>query len=279
MATGASPASNFFVPEVVGPLLASEFVGKVKLLANGGVMVDTSLVGNPGDTVNFPKFATLTDAAAVADGSSLTAEQLTSSAAAAEIIRAGKAVELTDKAILTAVGDPMGETIRQLATVIARKVDTDLKTAAEDAGALTHDGSAAAISADAIADALGKFGDAEVDEFAGIFIHSHQKTALFKDDDFRSADKAGQSVLATGAIGDVFGVPVFVSDRMTVNDLTTDTYQALVVKKNALALAYKTLPEIETDRDILKGSTVAAVWLHYAVKRINDSGICVLTTI
>jgi hypothetical protein len=49
------------------------------------------------------------------------------------------------------------------------------------------------------------------------------------------------------------------------------------MKRGALGLLYKRRPLVESDRDILARSTVVTTTLHYAVKRLNDKGVCVGT--
>jgi len=134
--------------------------------------------------------------------------------------------------------------------------------------------------ADAVADMLGEFGDnSDPTDFAGLIIHSKQKTDLFKDDDFTRQDSYGPgNVLARGQIGDIFGIPVIVSDRVTVTAGAPDTYGAILVKRGALGLLYKRRPVVESDRDILRRTTVLTTNVHYAVKRLNDQGVGVLTT-
>lgn len=272
--------ANMIVPDVWGPMVQGEFLGRLVLNQEAGfTLTDNTLEGNPGDTVHFPKFGALSDAADLTEAVAMTTEALTTTDDTASIKEVGKAVEISDTALLTAYGDPLAETRRQLGVVVARKVDTDLKAVAEAAGALTAS-AAAVISWSAIVDGIATFGDEwDPADMAGLVVHSKQQADLFKDDQFISRDKlGGGAVIPRGVIGQIGGMNVFVSDRVTVTTGTPDTYKALLVKRNALGLLYKRRPIVETDRDILKRTQVVTTNVHYAVKRLNDKGVCVLTT-
>lgn len=78
-----------------------------------------------GDTVTVPAFNYIGDADDVAEGASVTASQLTASSTTFGIKKAMKAVSLTDEAVLSGYGNPVGEATTQLAKAIASKVDSD----------------------------------------------------------------------------------------------------------------------------------------------------------
>jgi N4-gp56 family major capsid protein len=265
------------IPAVWADMVAAEFTGRMVL--GNLATTDNTLVGKPGDTVHFPKFATLTDAADLTEGTAMTTEALTTTDSTATIKEVGKAVEISDTALVTAYGDPLAEIRRQLGVVVARKIDTDLKTAAETAATYTA-GTAANISWAQIVGGIAKFGDAwDPADMAGIVIHSKQHADLLTDTSFITRDKLGDAAtIATGVVGRVGGVDVYVSDRTTVVVGTPNTYKALLIKRGALGLLYKRQPIVETDRDILKRTEVVTTNVHYAVKRLNDLGVCVLTT-
>jgi N4-gp56 family major capsid protein len=276
------------VPDVWGPMVQAEFLGKLVLnQAAGFTLTDNTLVGKPGDTVHFPKFGALTDAEDLTEATAMVPEAMSTSDDTATIKEVGKAVEISDTAKLTAYGDPLAEIRRQLGVVVARKVDTDLKAVAEAAGALTHDAYANGnLSWASIAAAIAKFGDQwDPSDMAGMVIHSKQQADLFVDANFISRDKLGeQAVIPRGVIGQIAGMNVFVSDRVTKFDYDAATagdqfaYKSLLVKRNALGLLYKRRPIVENDRDILKRTDVVTTNVHYAVKRLNDKGVLVLTT-
>ncbi|WP_344144347.1 N4-gp56 family major capsid protein, partial [Polymorphospora rubra] len=195
---------KLFVPEVWEDMAQAEFLGRV-IVANAA-MSDDTLVGNPGDTVDFPKWDALSELADLTEGVAMVPEALTQSTSKATIKEAGKAVEITDKAMLTGLGDPQQEAIRQFGILAARKVDTDLIAAATatvtdgitrpngdvvgNSAPLTHTLSTGqtALTWDHIVDATAKFGDDfELDDVYGMFIRSDAKAAIMKNDDFIQA--------------------------------------------------------------------------------------------
>ncbi|MEU4777472.1 N4-gp56 family major capsid protein [Micromonospora sp. NPDC023633] len=288
MALTDSP--KLYAPEVWEDMAQAEFTGRV-VVANAALSNDT-LVGEPGDTIDFPAWDALSDLDDLAEGVPMTPEAMTQSATKATIKEAGKAVEITDKAMLTGLGNPQDEAIRQFGVLAARKVDADLIAAATatvangrtrpdgtvvgNSAPLTHTLAAGqtAITWDHLVDATAKFGDDfELDEVYGLFIRSDAKAAILKDDQFIQAaqTQSGNDIVRRGFIGQVGGMNVFVTDRLPART-------SLIVKRNSLGVLWKRRPIVEQDRDILKRTNVVTTNLHYAVKRIKDKGVLVLTT-
>jgi N4-gp56 family major capsid protein len=274
-------ASDMVVPEVWGDMVQAEFTGR--LVLGNLALTDSSLQGVPGDTVHFPKFKALSDADEVDETKDLVPEKLDTSDDTGTIKEVGKAVEITDKALLNGLGDPLGEARRQLGIVVARKIDTDLIAAASASSTAVDHGGDGKLSWDYFVDAVEQFGDSwDPSDIAGVVVHSKQRAALMRDSDFISADKyPTTSPIARGEVGQIGGVSVFVSDRVktgTEGSDSTTTYKALVIKRNALGLLYKRRPVVENDRDVLARSTVVTTNVHYGTKLLDDDGVVVLTT-
>ncbi|MEV8055158.1 N4-gp56 family major capsid protein [Streptomyces antimycoticus] len=280
MPAGKTTAAQMIVPDIWADMVQAKFKGA--LILGTLALDDNTLEGKPGDTVNFPKWTALSEAEDLTEGTPMTPEQLgTDPGNSATIKEAGKAVELTDKSRLVAFGDPYAETQRQLGVLIARKIDKDLTAAAEAPGVITVDASTAALSWNVMVSGIEKFGDEwDPDNMAGLVIHSVQRAALLRDPNFISADKLGTgAVIPRGVIGQVGGVNIYVSDRVTKTGTGTDTtYNALLIRRGALGLLYKRRPIVETDRDILARTTVVTTNVHYATHRLDDEGVVVLKT-
>ena len=289
MATTLS--TNLYVPEVWAALAQSEFTGKV-VVANYALQDDT-LVGQPGDEIDFPKWMNLTEMEDLAETDVLVPEKLKQSSTKATIKEAGKAVEFTDKAKLIGLGNVQDEAIRQFGVLAARKVDADLiaaATAVHTGGRTYFDGTAATDSAPLkfetgagsgvakltyaqIMGAIGLLGDAyDPNEWAGLFVNSATWGNLMLEQQFISAAQmAGANLVVNrGTIGQIAGLPIIVTDRMASG-------KALLLKRNALGVIWKRRPLVEQDRDILARTTVVATNLHYGVKRLNDQGVIDLT--
>lgn len=279
MPAGKTTAAQMIVPDVWADMVQAKFKGA--LVVGNLALDDATLEGKPGDSVNFPKWTALSEAEDLTEGTAMTPEQLgTDPGASATIREAGKAVEITDKARLVAFGDPFAETQRQLGVIVARKIDKDLIGAAEAPGVVTVDASTAELSWSVFVKGIAKFGDEwDPDNMAGVVIHSTQRASLLNDPNFISADKLGtNAVIPRGVIGQVGGVNVLVSDRITITPGTTPTYNALMIRRGSLGLLYKRRPIVETDRDILARTTVVTTNVHYATHRLDNEGVVVLKT-
>ncbi|WND36927.1 N4-gp56 family major capsid protein [Streptomyces sp. BB1-1-1] len=279
-------AADLIVPEVWADLSQARFTGAARVLNSAAVQSDDTLAGQPGDSINFPKWGTLGELDDLTEAVAMNTQAMTQSSSSATIKEAGKAVEITDKAMLTGLGDPRDEAQRQFGILAARKVDAALiaqaqaDETAQGGGTpytVTVTGSGAGVTAKlswgaAIVPALATFGD-EFDpaEFAGLFINSAQMAEVFADDQFINASSLGTATpVTTGQVGVIAGMPVVVTDRIAAGKF-------LLMKRNALGALYKRRPIVETDRDILKRTTVITTNVHYAVKRLDDKGVCVGT--
>ncbi|MFF0894734.1 phage head protein [Streptomyces sp. NPDC003278] len=270
------------VPEVWGDMAQAQFAGAVRVAGSAAVIEDNTLEGAPGDTIHFPKWGALGDLDDLSETTPMTPVAMSTKAATATIKEAGKAVEITDKAKLTALGDPEAEARRQFGILAARKVDAALIAQAQADETAQGGGTPFKVTTAAgatrlawgtgIVPAIGAFGDEwEPSDFAGLWINSAQLGDVFLDDQFVNASKLGaESPVRTGQVGIVGGVPVFVTNRLAPGKF-------LLMKRGALGLLYKRRPLVESDRDILARSTVVTTTMHYAVKRLDDRGVCVGT--
>ena len=126
---------------------------------------------------------------------------LTSTTTQATVKKAGKAVELTDEAVLSGYGDPVGEATSQLTKAIAAKVDNDCYDALTGAS-LIYDGSAGVISYDGVVKAVDLFEDeSDTPTNKIIFVNPKQVTTLRLDDNFKDRNKYPMDVIMTGTIG------------------------------------------------------------------------------
>ena len=243
--------------------------------------IDTTLEGkNAGDTITVPRFAYIGDAEDVAEGVACGTVQLTADSTTAKVKKAMKAVTLTDEAILSGYGDPVGETNTQLAKAIAAKVDADAMDALQTAQ-IKHDGSSAQISYAGIVDAIDKF-EEEFNSAKVIFVHPLQVAALRKDKDFLSADKIAESVLVSGAIGKIANCEVVPSRRVPLNE-GGNAYVCPIVKLNeesefeddtpALTVYRKRSVNLETERHTLTRTTDISVDEIYTVALSNASEV------
>lgn len=278
-------SNDLYVPEVWASLAQASFKGKSILLQ--ATVTDDELVGQPGDVVKFPKWNALGEMEDLTELVPMDTEKLTQSATEARIKEAGKAVEISDTAQLVGLGNAQDEAIRQFGVLAARKIDADLyaaATAVVTGGRTFSDGTPAVDSSpllfnaggnigwDGLVDASAIFGDDwEPGDFSGFYLNSSERARIMKDPNFIAAQQGAgtNGIINRGLIGDLGGVPAYVTNRVPAG-------KSLLLKNGALGLKYKRRPIVEQDRDILKRANVVTTNMHYATHRINDGGVLVI---
>lgn len=284
MANQTTKLSDLINPQVMADMISAKIANKIVVAPFA--KIDNTLAGVPGNTVTVPQYAYIGDAADIAEGVAAETVKLTASTTTVTVKKAMKAVELTDEAVLSGYGNPVGETNNQLAKSIASKVDNDAMTALQGAQ-LTYDGSAAAIKYSGIVDAIDLF-EEEVNSEKVIFVHPKQVTQLRKDADFISADKYKAGVILTGEIGMIANCRVVPSKKVPVVKVgetgsQIDCYACPIVKLNndveteddaaAITIYLKRDTNVETDRVSLARKTDISVDKHYAVALSNTSKV------
>lgn len=252
--------NNLIDPEVLGAFLDVKLVDAIKL--SPLVEVDNTLAGRPGSTLSLPKFAYIGDADQVAEGAAMEPVALTAEVEEVEIYKAGKAVEITDEAILCGHGDPVNQIGKQLLTAMASKIEADLYEEMAT-GTLVHNYDEEKINKDVIADAIVKFGE-DIDEPMYLFINAAEYAELRKEDAF--VHVANGEAVISGHVGMIYGCNVVVANRVEAG-------KAFIMKAGALALVMKRNVMVEADRDILKGTNVFAANEHYAVQLRYDDRV------
>lgn len=254
-------------PQVMADMIRAELPKKIKI--SPLAKIDNTLAGRPGDTITVPSFDYIGDAADVEEGEAITVSQMATKTTTAKVKKAGKGVELSDEAVLSGYGDPLGEANRQLLMSISSKIDEDCMAALKTA-TLTHDvSSASIISYEGIVDAIDKFEEEDYEPKV-IFIHPKQVTQLRKDSNFLSLDKYPVPVIMNGVIGSIAGCQVVVSKRV---DATESMYKCPIVKAGALTIYMKRNAMVESDRDILKKTTVITADEHYTAVLSDKSKV------
>lgn len=274
---------NLIDAEVMADAISAKIGSKIVVAPIA--RIDTTLEGkNAGDTITVPQFAYIGDAEDIAEGVECGTVALTATTTQATVKKAMKAVTLTDEAVLSGYGDPVGETNNQLAKSIDAKVDSDAMDALQTAQ-LTYDGSASKISYAGIVNAVDVFGE-EFNSNKVIFINPAQVGALRLDAQFTAADKLAEDVTVRGAIGKVCNCEVVVSKKVPLNEGGTG-YVCPIVKLNedteteddapALTIYMKRDVNLETERHTLSRTTDISVDEIYTVALSNASKVVLAT--
>lgn len=276
MANQTTMIADLINPEVMADMISGKVTSKIVVAPFA--KVDTTLVGVPGNTITVPQYAYIGDAEDIKEGFAAESVKLATTSTEVTVKKAMKAVELTDEAILSGYGNPVGETNNQLAKAIAAKVDVDAMEALQTAQ-LSFDGSSTKISYAGIIDAIDVF-EEEVNTEKVIFVHPKQVTVLRKDSNFISADTYPGNVVMTGEIGKIANCRVVASKKVP-NDGAS--YSCPIVKLNhdgetedeaaALTVYLKRDTNVETERVSLARKTDISVDKHYAVALSNTSKV------
>ena len=198
-----TPMSNMIDPQVLKPMIEEKIAAQLKLTPYA--KVDTTLVGVPGDTVTVPKWAYIGDAEDVAEAAEVALTELTKSSTTFTIKKAMKAVGLTQEAINSGYGDPIGTAGRQVGKSIAGKVENDILDALYTGSVIYAPDTLQVIAYNGLVEAACTFLDEEDGVDKVLFIHPAQEATLLKDSSFTSADKFEAGVAVNGAIGKITG--------------------------------------------------------------------------
>lgn len=196
--------SNMINPEVMGDMIDAKIEAQLKITPYA--KLDTTLQGVAGDTKTVPSWNYIGDAADVAEGVEVDLTAMTAGTKTFTIKKAMKAVGLTQEAVNSGLGNPIGQAEKQLAKAIAGKVDQDVLDALLTSSITSGDGTAK-ITYAGIVDAVGVFDEEEMTSKV-MFVSPYQVTTLRKDADFISADKYDNKVMMTGEIGMIAGVRI-----------------------------------------------------------------------
>lgn len=254
-------------PEVMADMVSAKLPKMIKFTPLA--YVERELVGQPGSTIIVPKWVYSGDAKDIAEGVAIEPDQLTTAKSTMTIKKAGKGIELTDEAVLSGYGDPVGQATQQIALALANKVDNDLIEEAKKATQYVDD---APTTGAALDKALAVFDDEEDANYVAL-INPADAIDLRADTikNWLSGSEIGANTVVSGTFGETHGVQIVRTKKVgkgkgflikvspTAND-TTD-----VAKYGAFVINLKRDVAIETDRDILKKTTVITGDEHYGV--------------
>lgn len=271
--------ANLVNPEVMGDMIAAKLPKKLQVIPFAAI--DRTLEGVPGNTIKVPSYTYIGDAEDVNEGVEAGVVVLGTSTKTATIKKAMKAVELTDEAVLSGYGDPVGNAENQLALAVAAKIDNDAMDALLKTNTRKFDSKTKAISYDVIVDAIDLF-EEEVNTEKVMFVNPKQVTTLRKDPNFISADKYPNNVVMTGEIGMIANTRIVATNKVAL-DSTSAFYTCPIIKLThddeteqdtaALTVYIKRDPNVEVDRKSLKRSTEISIDEFYTVAVSDDSKV------
>lgn len=259
---------NMINPEVMGDMINAKIEALAKITPYA--KVDTTLQGVPGDTKTVPSWNYIGDAEDVAEGAEVGLTQMTAASTTFTIKKAMKAVGITQEAVNSGLGNPIGQAEHQLAKAIVGKVDNDVLAAALTAPNTSGDGTVV-IGYAGIVDAVTKFEDEEDGIEKVMFISPKQETTLLKDPDFLSADKFTNGVAVNGAIGKIAGCWIKKSNKIKAkSNIFTNPIIKLEPDNSETEYTEDELPALTIF--LKKDTTVDAEW--FPKKQQHDITAC-----
>lgn len=263
--------SSLFNPQVVADLIDTKLTDKMVFAPLA--KLDYTLEGRAGNTVTLPSYSYIGMASSVSEGYDIPIAKLAQGVTSVTIVKYGKAVQITDEAVLSGYGDPIGEAATQIATSIDDALDNALLAAlaANTASAQNYatSGSTVALAPADIPLALAKFGE-DMDGEKALLVTPDFYAQLLGTD-WIPASEIAANVRIRGAVGMSYGCQVIVSNRLVTSG------NLYIVKPNTLAVFLKRGAFIETDRDILNQSTVLAGSILCAPYLLNPAGMVKLS--
>lgn len=256
MADVVTKIADLLNPQVIGDFLEKKMIDKLVLAPLADI--DTTLVNRPGDTLTVPQWNYIGAADDIAEGEAFDSVKLTATDTTAKVKKAVKGVILTDEAVLSAYGNPVNQTVEQLAKSLAEKVDNDFVAAVK---ALTPNATVK-ITDDYtwVLDAQVEYGE-DFDEETFLFISPKRRGAILKSADFVHI-QLGNKII-DGELGELYGMRIVVSNKLADDE-------AFVIKRGALKLIMKRGYNVETERIAKRRMTEISADQHY-VAYVQDA--------
>lgn len=275
MVRGTTKSQQVIKPEVMADMVSDKLPEMIKFTPLA--YVEKELVGVPGDTLTVPKWTYSGDATDIEEGDAIPVDQLGTKKQTMTIKQTGKAVEITDKAALTAQGDIYTEAANQIALAIANKVDNDIIVAAKTA---TQNITEAPVSVANIDKALAVFNDEDDARYVAL-VNPKDAIKLRADagQNWLRGSEIGADIIVSGTFGEVAGVQIVRTKKVEegkgflvkVSAVDTDTDDK--AKYGAFVINLKRDVEVEKDRDILKKTTVFSGDEYYGVYLYDDTKV------
>lgn len=272
---------DMIVPEVMADMISAKVEAKV--IVSKIAKVDNTLVGQAGNEVTVPQYKYIGDAEDIAEGVAMGTAKLETGSTSFTIKKAGKGVGITDEAVLSGYGDPVGEANKQLALAIANKIDNDVVELLNDEESiqLVYDGTAKQIGYAGVIDAEDLF-DEEVSSDKVLYVHPKQMTQLRKDSDFISADKYDGKVMTSGEVGKIGTCRVVRSKKVKLDETGAYYLNPIVKLTNdketeedapAITIYLKRDTQVERERKADAGITNIYTNKHYGVALTNATKV------
>jgi len=252
---------NLIVPEIMADMISAELEKKLK--ATRFYKVNRTLTGRAGNTIKIPTWLYIGEAADLPENEQGEVAEMHTKDVEYTIKKAVKNVQLTDEAVLSGFGDPIGEATRQLRMSIQDKMDSDgiaLLEAISTANGHVHT-ITGNIDYDDIVDALDLMPKDNEEQGINAFLLVNHTTAKNIRKSPRFVDREsqlGDKTLVTGVVGSIAGCNIVISNKLTAT-------RSYILTPNCLTAFMKRDVNIETQREMLYKRTLIGSDCHYVI--------------
>lgn len=248
-------------PQVMADMISAEL--EKKLRVTGFYKVNTTLVGRAGDTITVPTWKYIGEADDLPENEQGKITQMETKDVSYTVKKAVKNIVLTDEAVLSGHGDPVGEATRQLRMSIQDKMDSDGVTLLESiTEAIGHVHTiTTAIDYDAIIDALDLMpkDNEEQGINATLLVNSATAKTIRKNPRFiERQTMMGDNTLTSGVVGSIAGCNVLISNKLT-------NKRSYILTPECLTAFMKRDVNVEEERQMLSKRTLIGSDCHYVI--------------
>ena len=258
---------------IVGELTQRQLIAAGKLLPT---VFNVSSYAEAGrDAIDFPKAGDFT-VQKKASGTPVTSENLTYTFDKLDldqtaVVRWG----VEKKAAIQSEVDVLEDALARASRAHAKQIDIDIMTeiyatANEGGSPLTAQGDGTFIREN-ITSMIEYLDVRDVPEDQRVLaIHSSEKKKIMDIADFVNANKLGSDrIVSRGQIGELFGIPVVVSNNVT-------TKKPAMYHMEALAFGFQQAPLFDSDKDLNNLSDEYVLWQLYGLKGLLDGKAAVV---
>lgn len=265
--------ANLVNPEVMADMIDKKLVDLMRFAPLADI--DTTLQGRPGDTIWLPSWNYIGDANTLAEGESLNTVLLSATKVNATIHKVAQGVEITDEAVLSGMGSPLDEGAYQVAQAIASRVDNEVLNVlhAIDSNSPmymeTANNTVYPAATDIIA-GLTLFGE-DIEDGPTVAVVSpavyQQMRTVSGANAWVPASEIAAGIAVRGVVGEFQGCQVLVSNKLKTTGAGAG--DIFLVKPGALRIFLKRDTLVESQRDILKFTTVITGSKHFVAYLYN----------